>query len=303
LVSSLLLKFSDDRAVFANYLIGLREGLEAALIVGILFSFLIKSDRRDLIPRLWCGVVAAAGVSLAFGALLTFGPRGLSFEAQELIGGSLSIVAVGFVTVMILWMATAARSLKGGLEHRASAAMLRTGGLITVAALAIGREGLETALFVWAAARAAGDNSQPIIGATLGLITAIAIGVLVNRGAVKLDLARFFRYTGYALVVVSAGVLSYGIHDLQEAGFLPGLANVAFDISAQLPPASWYATVLRGTINLTPVTTWLQLVAWLAYIAIVGAVFFRRLHPPPAFNTPDTPTIGAVDSQPKVASS
>jgi high-affinity iron transporter len=170
--------------MFSNYLIGLREGLEAALVVGILVAYLSKCGRRDLLPKLWTGVGVAVAVSLAFGALLTFGPRGLTFETQELIGGTLSIVAVGFVTWMILWMATAARSMKGALEGRMSAAIAdtgRTGGLVAVAALAVGREGLETSLFVWAAAKAAGNNAQPLVGATLGLLSAVFIGMLIHR--------------------------------------------------------------------------------------------------------------------------
>jgi high-affinity iron transporter len=263
--------------VFANYLIGLREGLEAALVVGILVAFLAKSGRRDLLPRMWAGVGAAISVSLAFGALLTFGPKGLSFKAQELIGGSLSIVAVGFVTWMVLWMARAARSMKGELEQKASAAMGSASGLVLVAALAVGREGLETALFVWSAAKAAGNTTQPLFGAILGLATAVVIGVLIHFGTVKLNLSKFFKYTGYGLIVVAAGVLSYGIHDLQEAEFLPGLRSIAFDVSAQVPPSSWYGTLLKGTVNFSPVTTWLELAAWITYITVVGTLFTRRL--------------------------
>jgi high-affinity iron transporter len=266
--------------LFSNYLIGLREGLEAALVVGILVAYLSKSGRRDLLPKLWTGVGVAVAVSLAFGALLTFGPRGLTFETQELIGGTLSIVAVGFVTWMILWMATAARSMKGALEGRMSAAIAdtgRTGGLVAVAALAVGREGLETSLFVWAAAKAAGNNAQPLVGATLGLLSAVLIGMLIHRGAVKLNMAKFFKYTGYGLIIVAAGVLAYGIHDLQEAAFLPGINNLAFDVSEQIPPSSWFGTLLKGTINFSPATTWLQVVAWLLYVGAVGALFTRRI--------------------------
>ncbi len=266
--------------MFSNYLIGLREGLEAALVVGILVAYLTKSGRRELLPKLWTGVGVAVAVSLAFGALLTFGPRGLTFETQELIGGSLSIVAVCFVTWMILWMATAARSMKGQLEGRmgvATASTARAGSLVAVAALAVGREGLETSLFVWAAAKAAGNNAQPLVGASLGLLSAVIIGVLIHRGAVKLNMAKFFNYTGYGLIVVAAGVLAYGIHDLQEAGFLPGIANLAFDVSEQVPPSSWFGTLLKGTVNFSPATTWLQVAAWVLYVSTVGALFTRRL--------------------------
>jgi high-affinity iron transporter len=206
------------------------------------------------------------------------------------IGGTLSIVAVGFVTWMIFWMATAARSMKGSLERRLDAAAAGGAAALTlVAALAVGREGLETALFLWAATKAAGSSSIPLIGASLGLITAVLLGVAIYRGALRLDLGRFFRTTGSFLVVIAAGVLSYGIHDLQEAGVLPGLNSLAFDVSSQIPPSSWYGTLLKGTINFTPTTTWLQAVAWMAYLVPVMYVFVRRSRPRPVVsNHPQT---------------
>lgn len=293
--------------MFSNFLIGLREGLEAAIIVGILVAFLTKVGRRDQLRKLWIGVGFAITVSLVFGALLTFGPQGLSFKAQELIGGSLSLVAVGLVTWMILWMATAARSIKGELETKAAAAVAGgTGaGLATVAALAVGREGLETALFVWAAAKAAGTRTQPLFGALLGLVTAIAIGIALHRGAVKLNLAKFFKYSGFALIVIAAGVLSYGIHDLQEAEFLPGLNSIAFDVSDHIPPSSWFGTLLKGTINFSPVTTWLELAAWVTYMAVVGTLFVRRLKANAAPNRPSpsvTNGTAAMKTEQRVAS-
>jgi len=260
----------------ANYLIGLREGLEAALVVSILVAYLVKIERRDLLPALWLGVSVAAAVSLAFGALLTFGPQNLSFEAQEAIGGTLSIVAVGLITWMIFWMAKTARHLKGNLQHKLDDAI--SAGKKAVAAMAImavGREGLETALFLWAGAKATSSNTRPLLGAALGVATAIVLAWLMYRGAVKLNLRVFFAWTGLFLVFVAAGVLSYGIHDLQEAGILPGLNNLAFDVSATVPPTSWFGTLLKGIFNFTPATTKLQLVGWVAYLVPVLFFFIR----------------------------
>jgi high-affinity iron transporter len=264
--------------MFANFLIGLREGLEAALVVGILVAYLVKTNRQSLLPGIWLGVGVAIVISLGFGALLTFGPQGLSFEAQEVIGGMLAMVAVGFVTWMIFWMARTARSLRGELENRLdSAAAAGKWSLAMVAALAVGREGLETALFLWAATKATSTTSTPLIGAALGLATAVALGILIYRGAMRINLGKFFTWTGAFLVVVAAGVLSYGIHDLQEAGVLPGLNNLAFNVSEQIPPGSWYGTLLKGTINFSPATTWLEALAWLLYIVPVMYLFLRKV--------------------------
>ena len=268
--------------MLANFLIGLREGLEAALVVGILVAYLVKTGRRDVVHRIWIGVGAAIAVSIGFGALLTFGPRGLSFEAQEAIGGTLSLVAVAFVTWMIFWMSRQARHLKGELEARVDVAAASGASLIVVALLAVGREGLETALFLWAATKATGETWEPLLGALLGLAVSVVLGVLVYRGALRLDLRKFFTWTGGFLVVVAAGVVSYGIHDLQEAGILPGLDNLAFDVSAAVPPDSWYGTILKGTVNFTPNTTWLQLVCWFAYLVPVMAMFVLGVRRPSA---------------------
>ncbi|MBS1838304.1 MAG: FTR1 family protein [Actinobacteria bacterium] len=294
--------------MFANFLIGLREGLEAALVVGILVAYLVKTDRRHLLPRIWVGVGAAIVISIAFGALLTFGPRGLTFEAQEAIGGTLSIVAVAFVTWMIFWMARQARNIKGELESRIDEASAGGVSLTILALLAVGREGLETALFLWAATKATGETVAPLIGAVLGLICAVVLGVLVYRGALRLDLRKFFTWTGGFLVVVAAGVVSYGVHDLQEAGILPGLDNVAFDVSNAIPPSSWYGTLLKGTVNFNPTTTWLQLACWIAYLVPTMTLFVlqvRRPSSPPADSTPSglapattTPTTSTPEGNP-----
>jgi high-affinity iron transporter len=268
--------------VLANYLVGLREGLEASLVVVILVAHLVRTGRRHLLPAIWTGVGLAIAVSLGVGALLTFGPRGLTSQAQEIIGGSLSIVAVALVTWMVLWMATAARALSGELKGRLDdAANVGRRALVVVAVLAVGREGLETALFLWAASRAAagpgGSAAVPLVGALLGLLTAVVAGWLVYRGALRLNLGTFFAWTGAFLVLVAAGVLAYGVHDLQEAAVLPGLNSLAFDVSDVLTPSSVLAVVLKGIFNVAPAMTWLETLAWLTYIAVVMPLFVRRL--------------------------
>ncbi len=262
--------------MLANFLIGLREGLEASLVIGILVAYLVKTDRRERLPHVWAGVGVAIAISLAFGAALTYGPRNLSFEATEAIGGSLSIVAVGLVTWMIFWMAKTARHLRRNLESSLDAAIeVGTFAVATMALIAVGREGLETALFLWASVNAAGASTAPLVGAVLGLSCAVALGWAIYRGALRVNLREFFRWTGLVLIVVAAGVLAYGIHDLQEAGVLPGASLLAFDVSSQIPPSSWYGTILKGTVNFSPETTVLQAIAWVAY-AVPTLVLFTR---------------------------
>ncbi|MEU0244961.1 iron uptake transporter permease EfeU [Streptomyces sp. NPDC006235] len=261
--------------MFSNYLIGLREGLEASLVVCILIAYLVKTDRRDALRPIWIGIGIAVALALGFGCALEFGSQELTFEAQEALGGSLSILAVALVTWMVFWMRRTARHLKSELHGKLDAALtLGTGALVATAFLAVGREGLETALFVWASVHAASDGSpRPLLGVALGLLTAVLLGWLFYRGALRINLARFFTWTGGMLVVVAAGVLAYGFHDLQEARFLPGLGDKAFDISGTIPPDSWYGTLLKGVFNFQPDPTVLQVVVWLLYLIPTLALF------------------------------
>jgi len=262
--------------VFSNYLIGLREGLEASLVVCILIAYLVKTGRRDAIRPIWIGISIAVLIAMGFGCILEFGSQELTFEAQEALGGSLSVVAVGLVTWMVFWMRRTARHLKSELHGKLDAALaMGTGALVATAFLAVGREGLETALFVWASVHAASDGTpRPLVGVALGLATAVFLGWLFYRGALKINLAKFFTWTGGMLVVVAAGVLAYGFHDLQEADWIPGLTHLAFDISDTIPPDSWYGTLLKGVFNFQPDPTVLQVTVWLLYLIPTLALFF-----------------------------
>ncbi len=263
--------------MLSNVLIGLREGLEAALVVGILLAYVTKIGRRDVRARLWLGVALAVALSLGVGAVLTFGTVGLPFEAQEIVGGVLSILATAFVTWMIFWMLRTARGLSHQLHAEVDEHLVGAGwGLVLVAFLAVAREGLETALFLWAALQASGTTALPLAGAALGLLAAGALGYLIYRGTLRLNLSVFFLWTGAALVIVAAGVLAHGVHALQEAGVLPGLTALAFDVSAIIPPDSWYGALLKGTLNFSPATTWLQAIVWVAYAVPVMTIFLVR---------------------------
>jgi high-affinity iron transporter len=262
-----------------TYLTGLREGLEAALVVSILMAFLVRGGHRDRIPALWAGVVVAILVSLGFGAVLHFTSANMSFEAQEAFGGILSIIAVGFVTWMVFWMRRAAQTLKGDLHGKMEAALrLGATGVFIAALLAVGREGLETALFLYPTFEAQGAGSGPAVGAVLGIVTAVGIGLLLYRGTVHLNLSAFFRVTGAALIVIAAGVLAYGVHDLQEAGILPGLDSLAWDIKGY-EITSWYGAVVKGVFNLGPQMTRLEVFAYAAYVIPTMILFLRPVPP------------------------
>ncbi len=261
--------------MIANLLIALREGLEAALVVSIIVAYLVKTDRRDALPKLWIGVGLATLIPLVAGAIMTWGPKTLSFQGQEILGGTLSFVAVGLVTWMIFWMGKNARELKGELEGSLSKALAEDGsgwGVVWIAVVAVGREGVETALFVWATVRSSIETSimQTTVGVVTGLVIAIVLGVLIYQGAVRINFRIFFATTGYFLVVVAAGIVAYGIGDLQEAGVLPGIMSHAWDLSSYLPastsPLHWLYVLLQAMFQFNLQPTVLQVVGWWVYI-------------------------------------
>jgi high-affinity iron transporter len=276
--------------VLGNFLIGLREGLEASLIVSILIAYLVKSDRRREIRFVWWGVAAAIALVVAVFAVITIVFDQLSFKAQEIVGGTMSIIAVVMVTWMIFWMRRTARHLKRELESSMSKALeLGPLALATVAFLTVGREGLETSAIVWATIIGS-TTSGPFIGSILGILVAVALGWLIYRGALRINLSVFFTVTGALLIIVAAGVLAYGIYDLQEARVLPGLTNVAFDITNIIPKDSWYGTLLKGTVNFQPDPSWLQVIAWIAYVVPVLWLYLRK----PSVTTPREEQVRAV---------
>jgi len=287
--------------VFATFLIGLREGLEAALVVGMLVAYVSRIDRRDVLPRLWIGVSLAVVLSLGIGAVLTFGTMTLTFQAQEIIGGLLSLVAVAMVTWMVFWMQRTARTMKASLEGHVDRA-LAIGGLwaiVTIGFISVAREGIETTLLLWSMVQSFGDAPSALLGAVLGLASAVALGWLLARGLLRLNLSVFFAWTGVILVIAAAGVLAYAFMDLAEAGVVPGPFSAAapidpvtgavavgwgafpfgwaFDLSAAIPPGSPLAAILQATVGFMPRMTWIQVVAWVLYIAIVGTFFVRGL--------------------------
>ena len=263
-----------------NFLIGLREGLEAGLVVSILLAALRKTaapesaNHRVSSAPVWLGVLGAVMVAGSFAAVLTFSTSVLSSRAQEAVGGLLSVLAVGLVTGMVFWMRRTAASLSAQLRGEVQRAVAMGAGALTITAfLAVGREGLETTLFLWTAVRASGSTAAPLMGAALGLAAAVVLCWLLYRRAVRLNVGVFFNRTAIALIVIAAGVLSYGLGDLQDAGLLPGQRWIAFDLTAHVDPNSWWVSIVTGATELAPKMTVLQVVAWLAYLAVVIPTF------------------------------
>lgn len=263
--------------MLANFLIGLREGLEAALIVAILVTYLVRMDERRHLVRIWQGVGAAVALSLAVGGALQFVSEELGEEAEEVFAGITSLAAVVLVTWMIMWMAVRARNLRAELHGRVDRALAdNPTTLALVAFVAVLREGLETALFLYAGIKAAGDGVGPVTGAVLGLATAVALGVALYRGMVRLDLGKVFTWSAYALIVVAAGILRYGVHEFQEVGLLPETGDPVYDVSNIVVSGGWLETLLKGTVNFSTHPTPLEVVVWAGYIVIATAVYRSR---------------------------
>lgn len=271
--------------MLANFLIGLREGLEATLVVSILIAYLVKTKRRQDIRYIWAGVATAVTLVVIAFTVIQTAVGSLPFRTQELVGGTLSIFAAALVTWMLFWMRRTARHLKTELESELENAItLGAWAIAFVAFLTVGREGLETAAIMYGTVANA-YTPQPFLGAAAGIAVAIGLGYLMYRGAIRVNLAKFFTVTGGLLVIVAAGVLAYGLHDLQEAAFLPqltgtvggpgDLGNQVFDISGAIPPDSWYGTLLKGTVNFQPNPSWLQFLGWALYLAIVLPLYLR----------------------------
>jgi high-affinity iron transporter len=282
------------QAFLASYLIGLREGLEATLVVSILVAYLVKSGRRRQLLPLWVGVVAAVVLSVLFGALLTYTETSLlaTSASRELFEAVTSVVAVVLVTWMIFWMRRTARRLKGELTGKLETA-IGVGGLAVagIALVSVIREGLETALLFYAAAQGATSSVTPLVAISFGLLTSVLIGFGLYAGALRINLTRFFTISGVLLVFVAAGIFKYGVHDFQEAGVLAGLDAHAFDISGVLDPASWYGAAIAGMFNITATPTVLETIAYVGYLIPVLLAFLWPSRRPTA------PAPAAGDSQ------
>ena len=262
--------------MLSTFLIALREGLEAALIVGILIAYVVKTNRKNLLTPIWTGVSVALAASFALGGFLTFTSAELSERGEQFFAGTTSLLAVGLVTWMVFWMKRAARTLRDELHGKVDNAL--TAGPFALAAaafFAVAREGLETSLFVYTNFRAVDTTTGAKIGLALGLTVAVVLGYLIYRRAIQINLSKFFTITGVALIIVAAGVLSYGIHEFQELGWIPGDGSYAWDISSWMAKDSIAGTLLAGTIGFDVNTSWVQLAMYVAYLGVMFRLYLK----------------------------
>lgn len=264
----------------ASFVIALREGIEAALIVSILLAYLKQIGRSDRAPLIWWGTAIAIVLSSLVGTVIF--AVGAEFEGttEQVFEGVVTMLAVGVLTWMIFWMRRQGARIRNELHEKVDTALVSGGmALAALAFFAVLREGIETALFLYAAAQGTavetGGVGAQLVGAVLGLAIAVVLGIAIYRGGIRMNLRTFFRYTGLALVVVAAGLFAYSLHELQEAGWFPFLTATAFDLSATLPDDAGIGAILRGLIGYNADPTWLEVVGWLGYVLIVGGLYLR----------------------------
>jgi high-affinity iron transporter len=271
--------------VLPTFVIGLREGLEASLIVGIVAAFLGKQGRRDALRQVWVGVAIAVAICLAIGVTLQIVSADLPQKQQEGLETVVGLFAVAMVTYMCLWMRKHARDLKAHLEGAAAAALAdgSTRALVLMAFLAVLREGFETAVFLLATFHASGNAGASATGAILGIAVAVLLGYGIYRGGVRINLAKFFRVTGVVLVVVAAGLVMTAVHAANEAGWLTVGQQQAFSLAWLVHPGTAFSAIVTGVLGLQPYPVKIEVVAYLVYLVPMLAFLFvpRRQSPQP----------------------
>jgi high-affinity iron transporter len=254
--------------VLPTFVIGLREGLEASLIVGIIAAFLGRQGRRDALRQVWVGVGAAVLICVGIAVALQVLERVLPQRGQEGLETVVGALAVVMVTAMIVWMRHHARALKGQLEGAAAAALARgsAAALVVMAFLAVLREGFETSVFLLATFQASNDTVSAGIGATLGVLVAVALGYGIFRGGLRLNLARFFTITSAVLVLVAAGLVMTAFHTGHEAGWVNVGQAQALDLTWLVRPGTPVAALVTGVLGIQPTPVAIEVVAWVAYV-------------------------------------
>ena len=269
----------DVGALTSGLLTGLREGVEASLIVGIILAYLAQTGNRQHFGRIAVGTLAAIGLSIVLGVVLFMTIGGLQEPYEQYFEAAAMLLAAAVVTWMLFWMRRQARMVKGELQAAVDR-VLTTGsawGLAVLAFTAIIREGLETSLFlVGQVTAAAANGASVVIGAVAGLLIAAAVGYLVYVGSRRINYATFFRLTGLALIFIAAGLLSHAIHELVEVHVINFGTQIAFDISAVLPHEdNLLGEFLRALLGYTSQPEVVTLAAYLLYLIPVLYLYLR----------------------------
>jgi high-affinity iron transporter len=256
--------------VLPTFIVGLREGVEASLIVGIIAAFLRQRGGRRELRWVWLGVGLAVALCIGVAVALDALDRNLPQKEQEALESVVAAVAVVMVTSMVVWMARHARQMRGDLERQAGAALATgsVGALVGMAFLAVLREGFETAVFLLAAFQASTSRDDAAGGAILGILVAAVIGVLIYRGGVHINLARFFFVTGLVLVVVAAGLVSFAFHTAHEAGWVNFGQETLVDLTWFVEPGTVRSALVTGVLGIQPKPTVIESVGWLIYLVL-----------------------------------
>ena len=252
--------------------ITLREGVEASLIVGIVAAFLVKQGRRDALGLMWLGVGLAAAICVAIAVTLRVVGDELPQREQEGLETVVGVIAVGMITYMIIWMRRHARGLKTQLEGHAAEALAvgSATALVGMAFLAVLREGFETAVFLLAAFQDTSDTTTAGAGAVIGLVAAVGLGLAIYFGGVRINLSRFFRITGFVLVLVAAGLLATSAHTAHEAGWINGMQGQVLDLTWLVQPGTVTGSLLTGMLGLQPQPTEVEVLVYLLYAIPMG---------------------------------
>jgi high-affinity iron transporter len=270
-----------------TYLLSLREGLEAALIIGIVLGALTKIRRSDLSPAVWLGTLSAVGVSILTAVILTAFGMSLEEKAEQIFEGVTMLIAAGILTWMIFWMRKQARFLRSELEAGVNKAAASTGkrAMFWMAFVAVVREGVELALFI-TAAFFAGDQSQltsniiqTLAGTILGLGTAALLGWTLFATTVRLDLRRFFQVTGILLILFAAGLVAHGVHEFNEVGWIPSVIEHVWDVNAIVDETSVPGQLLRTLFGYNGNPSLTEMIAYFAYLVVVTILWRREPAP------------------------
>jgi high-affinity iron transporter len=258
-------------------LIGLREGLEAALIVGLTLSILTQTNQQNYRGTIWSGVISAAGISLITGFMLQWFGASLQGTAEEIFEGTMMLLASGVLTWMIFWMQRQSRQYQNGLKAEVTKALQggRRWALFGIAFFAVLREGVETSLFLTATALVA-DERLVFLGALIGIASAIFLGWLLFKTTLRLELRRFFQVTGFLLILFAAGLFAHGVHEFVEAGWFPAIIDPIWNINHILDENSILGSILKALFGYNGDPTLTESLAYLAYVVFI-LLGFRRV--------------------------